>query len=110
VATFRWGVRDVFPELTRKAWQWKKGDIKTSKPATRRHDFKYRMPKRMFKKEFGSEYTRPDFKARLVVFLIKILPKIGPLSKLRYKSPGPQGEIYFYAAMDSVIHHYNIDL
>jgi len=110
VATFRWGVRDLMPELTHKAWQWKKNDIKTNAPTIRHHTFKYHMPKRMFEKEFGSDYTRPDFKARLVVFLIKILPKIGPLSKLRYKNPGPQGEKYFFAAMDSVLHHYTIDL
>jgi hypothetical protein len=110
VSTFRWGVRDIMPGLTHKAWRWKKPDIKNTSPGKKKSNFKYHMPKRMFKKEFGSDYFRPDFKARLVVFIIKILPKIGPLSKLRYINPGPQGEKYFFAAMDSILYHYTIDL
>jgi hypothetical protein len=110
VSTFRWGVRDLFPRLAHKAWRWKKPDIKAANPAAKRKSIKYRMPKRMFKKEFGNDQVRPDFEARLVVFLIDILPKIGPLNKLKYKNPGPQGEKYFVEAMDSIINHYTIDL
>lgn len=110
VSTFRWGVRDLFPELTHKAWRLDKARIKANTHKNTLYSFKYHMPKRMFKKEFGSDYKKPNFEARVVVFMIKILPKIGPLSKMRYKSPGPEGEKLFAASMDSVLHHYTIDL
>jgi len=110
VSTFRWGVRDLFPQMTHKAWRLKKSDIRKGNVSMRRDKFKYRMNRRMFDKEFGSDYKRPKFSARLVAFIIKILPKIGPLKKLKFINPGPEGEKLFAAGMDSTLRHYTIDL
>ncbi len=110
VATFRWGVRDLFPEFTQQAWHIKKSDIRENNAGITREKFKYRMNRRMFRKEFGSDYTEPKFSARVVAFIIKILPKIGALKKLKFINPGPEGEKLFAMSMDSVLHHYTIDL
>lgn len=106
VATFRWGVREVFPHLVSKAWHSNKDSIKALHPEMTKAKFKYHMPKKAFRKEFGTDYERPGFGARLVVWLIRVLPKVGPLKKLSFKSPGQQGEKYFASAMDTILHHY----
>lgn len=110
VSTFRWGVRDLFPQMTHKAWHIKKSDIRQGNVGMTRAKFKYRMNRRMFQKEYGSDYIRPKFSARLLAFFIKIAPKIGPLKKLAFKNPGPAGEKLFMASMDSILRHYTIDL
>lgn len=110
VSTFRWGVRDLFPEMTHRAWHIKKSDILKGEVGMTREKFKYRMNRRMFQKEFGSDYTRPKFSARLVAFIIKISPKIGPLKKLKFINPGPEGEKLFAMSMDSILFHYNASL
>lgn len=106
VATFRWGVREVFPHLVSKAWHSNKDSIRILHPEMTRAKFHYHMPKKAFQKEFGKDYERPGFGARFVVWLIRVLPKVGPLKKLSFKSPGQQGEKYFASAMDTILHHY----
>lgn len=110
VSTFRWGVRDLFPEVTQQAWHIKKSDIRKGNAGITHDKFKYRMNRRMFRKEFGSDYTEPKFSARVVAFIIKILPKIGALKKLKFINPGPEGEKLFAASMDSILRHYTADL
>jgi hypothetical protein len=110
VATFRWGVRDLFPAMTERAWHLKKNDIRKDNAGMTRERFRYRMNRRMFQKEFGSDYKRPKFSARLLVFLIRIAPKIGGLKKLKFIYPGPEGEKLFAKGMDSTLYHYITDL
>lgn len=110
VATFRWGVRDLFPAMTGRAWHLKKNDIRKGNAGITREKFKYRMNRRMFQKEYGTDYTQPKFSARFVAFIIRILPKIGPLKKLKFIYPGPEGEKLFATSMDSTLYHYTIDL
>lgn len=106
VSTFRWGVRDLVPALIRQAWRLKKAEIKKNDHTASRSTFRYRMSRRQFNKEFGSDYIRPSFKARAIAFIIAILPKIGPLKKLKFKDPGPEGEKLFNAGIDSILVHY----
>ena len=110
VSTFRWGVRQMIPALVHKAWRFKKDEIKQNDQSASKSRFKYRMSKKAFKKEFGGDYIRPTFGARIVAFMIEILPKIGPLKSLKFKDPGPQGERLFNASIDSILFHYSAEL
>jgi len=110
VATFRWGVRDLFPAMTERAWHLKKSDIRKDNAGMTREKFRYRMNRRMFQNEFGSDYKRPKFSARFLAFIIRISPKIGPLKKLKFIYPGPEGEKLFAMSMDSTLYHYRLDL
>jgi hypothetical protein len=112
VGTFRWGVRDLFPAMIHNAWKSKKNEIKQINAGVKhRHDFsRFKMSRKMYNKEFGKDYSRPDFKARAVAFLIKVLPKIGPLKKFSFKYPGVESEQLFITSMDSILHNYAIAL
>lgn len=110
VSTFRWGVRDLFPAMTHRAWHLKKDDIRKGNVGMTQEKFKYHMNRRMFQQEFGSDYTQPRFSARMVSLIIKLLPKIGPLKKLKFIYPGPEGEKLFAKSMDSTLYHYTVDL
>lgn len=110
VSTFRWGVRELIPALVNKAWHLKKAEIRKNDQQASRSSFRYRMSRRAFNKEFGGNYVRPSFGARMIVFIIQILPKIGPLKKLKFKNPGPEGEKLFNASIDSILFHYSAAL
>jgi hypothetical protein len=110
VSTFRWGVRDLFPAILHDAWKAKKKEIRKMDIHARHKDFKFKMPKKMYDKEFGTDYTRPDFKARAVAFIIRILPKIGPLKKFSFKYPGMESEKLFTKSMDSILVNYAVAL
>ena len=110
VATFRWGVRNLFPAMIHNAWKSKKDEILKSDAKVTRGDFRYRMSRKTFNNEFGADYTRPDFKARTVAFVIKILPKVGALKKFKFKYPGVASENLFVKSMDSILFNYNVAL
>ncbi len=110
VSTFRWGVRDLFPAILHNAWKTKKNEIRKMDVHARHRDFRFKMPKKMYDKEFGTDYTRPNFKARAVAFLIRILPKIGPLKKFSFKYPGIESENLFKKSMDSILVNYAVAL
>jgi hypothetical protein len=107
VGTFRWSVRSLLPTLTRAAWVLRKSDIKKTNPSANSRSFHYKMRRRDYYAEFGKKYQRPGFKAQLIAFLIRILPKVGPLRAFKFKDPGPQGEKLFIASFDSVLVHYS---
>ena len=110
VSTFRWGVRDLFPAILKNAWKTKKDEIRKIDVHAKHKDFRFKMPRKMYDKEFGTGYTRPDFKARAVAFLIKTLPKIGPLKKFSFKYPGVESEKLFARSMDSILTNYALAL
>jgi hypothetical protein len=55
----------------------------------------YRYSRQQFEREFGGDYRRPGFFARFLAFVYRLLPKIGPLRPLSFKTPTPEAERLF---------------
>jgi hypothetical protein len=106
INTMRWGVRNLFPVLTKSAYKANQTDIEKMHPGITARKFQYKMSKRSFNLEFGKEHKEPKFFAKVVVFLIKILPKIGPLKTLKFKSPGEQGQKLFAISFETILKNY----
>lgn len=106
ISTFRWTVKNLFPGLAKTAWSLKKDDIKKTNPTATARRFRYKMHRKEYFTEFGKEYEKPGFKAGVFAFIIKILPKIGPLKALKFKTPGAEGEKLFIASFDTILVHY----
>lgn len=104
--TFRWAVKDLFPGITKAAWNMKKNEIRKTQPKARSRDFIYKMKSRDFNKEFGDKRQKPGFFSSVLSFVIRILPKVGPLKALKFKTPGPEAEKLFILSFDSVVYHY----
>jgi hypothetical protein len=110
VAMMRWGVKNLFPALTKNAWKAKKDEIIKNNGNASIRSFKYKMNRRMYKKEFPGKRQKPDFKARALAFMVKILPKIGPLKNLKFVYPGAEGEKRFTQVFDTIIQKYAVAL
>ncbi|MBS7564148.1 zinc dependent phospholipase C family protein [Mucilaginibacter sp. Bleaf8] len=106
ISILRWGVKNLFPALTKQAWKSKKDEITKGNPAATSHTFRYKMRKYMYKQEFGGKSSKPDFKARALAFLVHILPKVGPLKSLKFKYPTAEGERRFVATFDTIVVRY----
>lgn len=105
VGTFRWTVRSLLPTLTRAAWKAKKADIKKLKPGITSRQFKYRMNRNTYYQSFGREREKAGIGASLVAFVIRIMPKIGPLKKLRFVIPDGEAEKLFVQSFDTTTTH-----
>lgn len=110
VGTFRWSVKNFFPAITKAAWATKRASIKKQHQNITARQFRYKMSKSNFNKEFGKERDKPGIISFLLAGLIKILPKIGPLAPLKFKAPSPEVEKLLIQSFDSVQLHYSTAL
>jgi len=110
VETFRWVVANIFPTLTKAAWSAKKKNIDTENHSAASNHFKYKMRQKQYDKQYGKGYKRPGFSAKLLSFIIRAVPKVGPLRALRFKSPTPAAEKLFVQSFDTILLHYAVNL
>jgi hypothetical protein len=95
LSTYRYSVSQLIPEITRTAWRTKEDEIRKLTPAVDPNAFVYSYTKAQYEQEYGAEYRKPGFFARILAFLYKLLPKIGPLRPLSFKTPTPEAEHLF---------------
>ncbi|HEY4327643.1 MAG TPA: zinc dependent phospholipase C family protein [Mucilaginibacter sp.] len=110
IGTFRWSVKSLLPTVTRTAWSIKKDDIKKQNPSANARNFHYKMSKKEFNKEFGTERQKPGFKASVLSFFVRIVPKVGPFKALKFKDCGPEGEKLFIRSFDTALVYYHENL
>jgi hypothetical protein len=95
LSTYRYSVSQLIPEITRTAWNTKKDEIQKLTPKVDENAFVYSYTKAQYKREYGGEYRTPGFFAKVLAFLYRLLPKIGPLRPLSFKTPTPEAERLF---------------
>lgn len=106
VATFRFAVNQLMPSVARAAWHSQRQEIRKVSPRARRRDYVYHTNRREFEKDFGKDYERPGFGARMMARVINVLPKIGPLRKFTFTLPSPEGETQFRRSFAAVLTDY----
>jgi hypothetical protein len=95
IATYRKSVSELIPEMTRVAWRDKREEIERLTPGVQESAFVYTYTRQQYEKEFGTGYQKPTFFARVVAFFYRLLPKIGPLRPLSFRTPTPEAEKLF---------------
>jgi Zinc dependent phospholipase C len=95
ISTYRHSVSELIPEITRAAWRDKREEIQRLIPGVQESAFVYAYSRQQYEQEFGADYQRPGFFARVVAFFYRLLPKIGPLKPLSFRTPTPEAEKLF---------------
>jgi hypothetical protein len=106
LATYRHSVSVVIPELTRVAWHMKKDELAAAQPPVSKRRFVYNLSRASYRKEWHEKYQKPGIGARILAFLIRILPKIGPLKALSFQPPTRQTAALFETSFDSTMDKY----
>jgi hypothetical protein len=100
LSTYRHTVSSIIPTMTRAAWHMKKDELRAIQPGVTRRRFVYNLSRASFRKDWGRDYRQPGIGARLLAFLVRILPKIGPLRTLDFRTPTPQTDLLFQTSFD----------
>jgi hypothetical protein len=95
INTYRYTVSKLIPDVTRLAWREKQDDILKSRPDLLQREFVYSLTRHDYEGQYGTHYRRPGLLARFIVFMVKVLPKIGPLRVLAFRLPPPEAERMF---------------
>ena len=110
IASFRFAVSQLVPTAARSAWHYKRKDILKLSPGARRRDYLERASPKEFRKEYGNEYEKPGFGARIISYFIRVLPKIGPLKPFAFKLPTPEARQFFKSSFQTVMVSYCADV
>jgi hypothetical protein len=106
IGTFRRAISEVIPEMTRVALTTRRKEIVAETPNFRARQFRYYLSRTSYQKEWGKGYRRPGFGTRLLAFILRIVPKIGPFRALSFKVPTKQTEDLYIASVDKTMENY----
>src|SRR5271166_5294522 len=106
IGTFRRAIGSVIPEMTRVALVTRRKEIVSETPNFRARQFRYYLSRASYQKEWGRTYKRPSFGTRLLAFLFRFVPKIGPFKALDIKVPTQKTEDLYIASVDKTIENY----
>lgn len=107
INSFRRAVSTFVPEMTRVALLNRKKELVKETPNFDKRKFLYRVSRSNFEKEWGKGYRRPGFRERLLAFLLRIIPKVGPAKALAFKVPGTQAEDMYIKSVNQTVDNYH---
>jgi hypothetical protein len=106
LGTYRHTVSVLIPEMTKAAWSAKKDDIIRATPGITREKFLYNLSRASYEKEWNSQYEKPGWFARLLGFVFRVVPKVGPLRALAFRPATPETERLFMASFNATLDRY----
>jgi hypothetical protein len=106
LGSYRYDVSQLIPKATRVAWSMKKDDIMKDQPGVTKNKFLYNLSRSSYRKNWGKTYQRPTFADNVLAFMLRIVPKIGPLKVFELKTPTPAAQQMFEASFNATLDRY----
>lgn len=107
VGSYRYTVHSTIPKAVRIAWVLKKDEIQRGTPGITRRKFLYNMSRATYRKSWGKNYEAPGPGTKVVAFIIRLVPKVGPLKALSLRLPTSDTETMFRASFNAALDQYN---
>lgn len=107
IGTYRRTVSNLFPALTKAAWNMKADEIQKAQPGISRRKFEYRINKASYQKNWGNVYQEPSLYEKFLSWLLRLLPKIGPQRTLTFIPPTPEAEKLFMQSFTATVDAYS---
>jgi hypothetical protein len=106
IGSYRRAIGSILPAMTKVAWQTKKQDITSEAPSTTRQTFLYNLSRSSYETNWGSTYARPGTGSKILTFVFRIVPKVGPFKALAFKRLTPETEKMYMASFNATIVRY----
>jgi hypothetical protein len=106
IGSYRRAVGTVLPALTKVAWQIKSQEIRKDAPGITRKKFLYNLSRSSYEKNWGTAYPLPGRRSRVLAFLFRIVPRVGPFKAMAFKRQTPATEKIFMASFNAAIDRY----
>jgi Zinc dependent phospholipase C len=110
IGSYRHDVSKLIPRATRVAWQLKRHEIQRDLPGMTRKQFLYNLSRVSYEQRWGKDYRQPDFGDKLLAFCFRLIPKVGPLKILTFRTPTPEAERLFEASFNAALNRYRSEL
>lgn len=106
IGTFRRAISKIIPEMTRVALVARKKELVAETPNFNARKFRYYLSRTNYQREWGKGYRKPGFGTRLLAFILKFVPKVGPFKALDFKIPTRQTEDLYIASVNKTLDDY----
>jgi hypothetical protein len=106
IGSFRRAISKMIPEMTRVALLARKKEMVKETPNFNARKFRYYLSRTGYQKEWGKGYRKPGFLERVLAFLLKIVPKVGPFKAVDFKIPTQKTEDLYIASVNQTVENY----
>lgn len=106
IGTFRRAISKIIPEMTRVALVARKKQMVAETPNFNSRKFRYYLSKTNYQHEWGKGYRKPGFGTRVLAFVLRFVPKVGPFKALDFKVPTRKTEDIYVASVDHTLDNY----
>jgi Zinc dependent phospholipase C len=110
VGSYRFAVSRMIPQMTQIALRTHGKDMMKETPDFAKKKFLYRLSRSDYEKEWGKDYTKPDFGTRFWSAVLRFMPKIGPFKALAFNNPTAQTEDLYFKSINTTVDQYRIYL
>ncbi len=107
IGSFRRAISIVVPEMTRVALLNRRADLVRDTPNFDQKKFLYHLSRADYEKQWGKGYRKPGIGSRILAFLLRIIPKVGPASALDFKVPSTQTEDMYIKSVNKTADDYS---
>jgi hypothetical protein len=108
VGTFRRAVSLVIPEMTRAALVAYHPEIVKETPNFSKELFLYNLSRAQYEAEWGKDFHKPGFFARVMGWFVRCASKMGISSALDFKLPTPQTEDLCIKSVNRTVENYGL--
>jgi Zinc dependent phospholipase C len=105
IGTYRRTVSKMIPEMTKAALLTHRAQLKSEIHNFDEKKFLYNVTRASYERDWGTEYRRPGIGARILAFLFKLVPKIGPFRAVAFETPSPQTENLYFQSVNQTVEH-----
>jgi zinc dependent phospholipase C len=110
IGSYRYAVSRMIPEMTQIALRTHEKDMMKETPDFAKEKFLYRLSRSDYEKQWGKDYTKPDFGTRMWSAILHYIPKVGPFKALAFNNPTAQTEDLYFKSINTTVNQYRIYL
>jgi hypothetical protein len=107
IGSYRRAISKIIPKMTKVALVTRKKEMLKEDPTFSARKFRYYLTRAEYEHEWGNNYQRPGFGTRLLAFLVRLVPKVGPFKAMKITNPTPQTEALYIKSMDASVERMN---
>ncbi|PYV99826.1 MAG: hypothetical protein DMG89_06400 [Acidobacteria bacterium] len=107
IGSYRRGVSQMIPGMTRVALLSRGEQIVKDTPNFDQKKFLYLLSRAQYEKEWGTIYRKPGLGTRILAFFLKIMPKFGPFRAAKFKIPTQQTEDMYIKSVNETVDNFS---
>jgi len=106
IGTYRKTASVIIPKASRIAWEIKRKEIEEAEPGITTDKFLFQLAPGKYEETWGREYKKPGISSRLLSFVLRVMPRIGPFKATAFKTPTPETEKLFLDSFTATVDRY----